>query len=165
MLTQSIVGCLQLDSSTIFSFWDYCLYSPTLIGIIVIKLIMKSNLFHFDNNDIFLLSREMKKLINNHVLTYKHCQSMKMTGKAKPSETEAAESDFSVSVVPAEESKEEEKTLASSSTLTEPVVESKEVKKIQIRKELKRDEQDVTEAMLVLEQIQIEEKLLWIRKR
>ena len=72
----------------------------------------------------------MKKLINTFVLTYKHCQSMRMTGQAKPSETEAAKkSELSVSVIPVEESKEEEKTLALSSALAELVADSKENEK------------------------------------
>ena len=37
---------------------------------------------------------------------------MRMTGEAKPSEAEVAEFELSVSVIPADESKEEEKTLA-----------------------------------------------------
>ena len=39
-----------------------------------------------------------------------------MTGEAKPSETEAAESELSVSMIPVEGSKEEEKTMMLSST-------------------------------------------------
>ena len=64
------------------------------------------------------------------LLTYKHYQSMRMTGEAKPSETEAAESELSVSVIPVEESKEKEKTLVLSSALVELVVDSKEIQKI-----------------------------------
>ena len=59
----------------------------------------------------------MKKLIKTLVLTYKHCQFMRMTGEAKPSETEAAESELSVTVIPVEENKEEKKTLALSSAI------------------------------------------------
>ena len=62
-----------------------------------------------------------------------------MTGKARPSETEAAEnSELSVLVIPVEESKEEEKTLMLSSAQAEVVVHNKEVKKIQLRNGLKR---------------------------
>ena len=84
------------------------------------------------------MGREIKKLINTLALTYKHCQSMRMTGEAKPSETEAAKSELSLSVIPVEESKKEEKTLMLSSALLQLVVDNKEVKKFQIRKGLKR---------------------------
>ena len=54
-----------------------------------------------------------------------------MTGEARPSKTKAAEwSELSVSVIPVEENKEEEKTLALSSALAELVVFSKDIKKI-----------------------------------
>ena len=66
----------------------------------------------------------MKKLINSYVLTQKHCQSMRMTGEAKPSETEVAEFEFIVSLIPVEKSKEEQKILRLSSALAELVVES-----------------------------------------
>ena len=56
-----------------------------------LKLIVQSNLFCFDNDNIFCLRREMKKLVNTLVLTYEHCQSIRMTGEARPSETEEAE--------------------------------------------------------------------------
>ena len=46
----------------------------------------------------------MKELLNTHALKYKSCQSMRMTGEAKPSETEAKESDFFVSLIPVKES-------------------------------------------------------------
>ena len=96
----------------------------------------------------------MKKLINTLVLTYKHGQSMRMTGEARPSETEAAEkSQFSVSVIPVEESKKEEKTLMLSSALAEWIVDSQEVEKNSDKKGVeKKDEQDVTE---IQEEIQI----------
>ena len=42
----------------------------------------------------------MKKLLSTLVLKYKHCQSMRMIGEAKPSEIEAAESEVSVLVIP-----------------------------------------------------------------
>ena len=68
-------------------------------------------------------------------MTYKHCQSMKMTGETRPSETEAAEkSELSVSMIPAEKSKEEEKILMLSNALEELVVNSKEVEKISDKK-------------------------------
>ena len=157
-----------------------------------LKLIIQSNLFHFDND-----KREMKKLINTLVLTYKYCQSMRMTGKARPSETEAAKrSEVSASVIPVEETKEEEKTLMLSSALSELVIVCK-VETFQLRMGLKRKmkmklrhrrrrvekkvietasdlgvsgkevepgekeqpEKDATEALLVLEKIQIEEKI------
>ena len=64
---------------------------------------------------------------------------MRITGETKPSETEAAErSKLSLPVITVEENKEEEKTLMLSSALAELVVVSKEVKKIQLRKGLKR---------------------------
>ena len=79
----------------------------------------------------------MKKLINIFVLTYRYCQSMRMTGKARPSEKEAAKrSELYASVIPLKESKEEEKTLMLASALAELVVVSK-VEKLQLRKELK----------------------------
>ena len=62
-------------------------------------------------------------------------------------------------MIAVEEIKEEEKTLALSSALAELVVDSKDVKNFQIRKGFeKKDKQDVTEAVLIFEQIQIEEK-------
>ena len=80
----------------------------------------------------------MKKLINTLVLTYKYCHCMRMTDKAKLSETEAAESsELSTSVIPLKGSKKEEKTLMLSSALAEMVVVGK-VEKIQLRKGLKR---------------------------
>ena len=61
----------------------------------------------------------MKKLINTLLLIDKYCQSMKMTGEARPSQTETAEKpELSVSVIPVEESKEE-KTMMLSSSLAE----------------------------------------------
>ena len=54
-------------------------------------------------------------LINT--LTCKQCQSMRMTGEAIPSETEAAKSELSVSVITVEENKEDEKTVALSRAL------------------------------------------------
>ena len=55
---------------------------------------------------------------------------MKMTGEAIPSETEAAKkSELSVSVIPVDKSKEEEKTSMLSSALAELVADSKDVKK------------------------------------
>ena len=53
-----------------------------------------------------------------------------MTGEAKPSEAEATESEFFASVIPVDEGKEEEKNLALSSALAEPVVDSNEDKQI-----------------------------------
>ena len=54
----------------------------------------------------------MKKLINTISLTYKHCQSIRMIGEARPSKTKAAErSELSASEISVEDSKEEEKTL------------------------------------------------------
>ena len=55
---------------------------------------------------------------------------MRMTGTAKPSGTEAAESELSVLVIPVEEGKKEEKTLMLSNALTELVVDSEENKQI-----------------------------------
>ena len=72
----------------------------------------------------------MKKLINTLVLTYRYCQSMRMTGEAKLSETEAAESELSASMISVEESKKEEKTSVLASALVELVVDSKEDKQI-----------------------------------
>ena len=77
----------------------------------------------------------MKKLINTHVLAYKHCQFMKTTGEARPSETEAAEkSELSVSMISVEESKEDTKSLMLSIAFVELVVDSKEVEKISDKK-------------------------------
>ena len=95
-----------------------------------IKLITQSNLFHLNNNDMYHLRKEMKKLISTLVFTYRYCQSMRMTGEAKPSEAEAAESDLSLSVIPVDESKEEEKTLVLSSVLAELDAYTKEKKQI-----------------------------------
>ena len=129
---------------------------------------------------------------------------MRTTDEARPSETEAAErSELSASVIPIEESKEEEKTLMLSSALAEPVVvekvkknsdkkgvEKKDEDETEIQEEMQMSgngegveekvietasdlgasgkevelgenegpEKDVTEALPVLEQIQIEEK-------
>ena len=44
----------------------------------------------------------MRKLINILVLTYKHCQSIRMTGEAKPSEKKTAKSELSVSEIAVE---------------------------------------------------------------
>ena len=49
-----------------------------------------------------------------------------MTGGTKPSEEEAADFEWSVSVIPVKENKEEEKTMMLSSALVEPVIKSKE---------------------------------------
>ena len=72
----------------------------------------------------------MKKLINTLVLTYKHCQSMRKTDEAKPSEADAVESELSVSAIPIEERKEEEKTLMLSSALADLIAVSEEDKQI-----------------------------------
>ena len=72
----------------------------------------------------------MKKLIETLVLSYKHYQSMRMTGEAKPSEAEEAESELSVSVIPVEESKKEEKTFEQLSALAELIVKNEKDKKI-----------------------------------
>ena len=103
-----------------------------------IKLKTQSNLFHFDNDDIFCFKGEMMKLIKILVLTYKYCQCMRMTGEARPSETEAAErSELSASVFSVEEDKEEEKTLMLSSALAELIIVGKK-EKFQLRNGLKR---------------------------
>ena len=69
----------------------------------------------------------MKQLTNALVLTSQHCKSVRMTNEARPPEMEAVEmSEFSVSVIPVEESKEEEKILMMSSALGDLVVDSKE---------------------------------------
>ena len=69
----------------------------------------------------------MKQLTNALILTSQHCQSMRMTNEARPSETEAAQkAELSVSVIIVEESKEEEKILMMSSALGDLVVDSKE---------------------------------------
>ena len=106
---------------------------------------------------------------------------MRMTGEMKPSETEATEFALSVLVIPVKESKKEEKTLMLTSALAELVVDSEDDKQISgvdeggkkvvdiasdigaSGKEVNVGEeaeqkQDVTEAVLILEQIQIEEK-------
>ena len=57
----------------------------------------------------------MKKLISTLALTCRHCQSMRMTGEAKPSEAEATESELSMSVIPFNENKKEETILVLSS--------------------------------------------------
>ena len=72
----------------------------------------------------------MKKLISTLALTYILCQSMRMTGEAKPSEAKAAESEFSVTVIPVDKSKKVEKMLALSSALAELVIDSKKGKQI-----------------------------------
>ena len=71
----------------------------------------------------------MKKPISTLVLTYRHCQSMRMT-KAKPSEAEAAESEFSLSVILVDERKEEAKTLVLSNALAKLVVKLRRTHKI-----------------------------------
>ena len=55
---------------------------------------------------------------------------MRMTGEAKPSEAKAVECKLSVSVIPVEKSRKEEKIFALSSDMAEFVVESKEDKQI-----------------------------------
>ena len=72
----------------------------------------------------------MKNLINAIVLTYRHCHSRRMTGKAKPSEAEAALSELFISMIPVDESNKKEKTLALSSALAELVVDSRDDKQI-----------------------------------
>ena len=63
----------------------------------------------------------MKKLIKPLPLTYGYHQFISITGKAKPSETVAAKSELSVSVILVDESKEEEMTLVLLSTLAKLV--------------------------------------------
>ena len=74
----------------------------------------------------------MKKLISTHVLACKYCQYIRMTGEAKPLETEAAESELSVSVIPVEKSKEEEKTLMLSWALQNLLLTVRRTDKFQI---------------------------------
>ena len=63
---------------------------------------------------------------------------MRMTGEARPLETEEAErSELSASAIPVEDSKEEEETLMLSTAFTEVVVVGK-VKAFQLRKGLWR---------------------------
>ena len=88
---------------------------------------MQTNPFYFENNDIYFLRMEIKKLISTLSLTLQHCHSMKMISKAKPSERKAEESDLSVSVIPVDESKEEEKTLALSGALAELIIDGENV--------------------------------------
>ena len=107
--------------------------------------------------------------------------------EAKPPEAEAAESELSVFIIPVEESKKE-KTLALSQALAE-LVDSKENKQISgssegVEKKMveiawginssgkeaelgekAEQEQDVTEDVIVLEQIQIEEKTSLYQKK
>ena len=66
---------------------------------------------------MYFLRMEVKKLISTFSLTHRYCQSKRMTGEAKPSEEEATESELSVTVISVDKSKEEEKTLALSSSL------------------------------------------------
>ena len=68
----------------------------------------------------------MKKLISILPLTYRCCLSMRMTGEAKPSKGKAAESEISVSVIPVDKSKKEEKTFALSSAMAKLIVDTKE---------------------------------------
>ena len=72
----------------------------------------------------------MKKLTSTLALTYRHCQSLRMTGEAKQSEGKAEEYVLSVSVIQVDKRKKEEKTFALSSSLGELVVDSKEDKEI-----------------------------------
>ena len=74
--------------------------------------------------------RDIKKLISNLELTDQHCQSMRMNSEAKPSEAKAAKSELSVSIIPVDESKKEEKTLVLSSVLAELLVHRKEDKEM-----------------------------------
>ena len=85
------------------------------------KFMTLGNLFDINNNDICHLRREMKKLIKPLPLTYGYHQFISITGKAKPSETVAAKSELSVSVILVDESKEEEMTLVLLSTLAKLV--------------------------------------------
>ena len=97
----------------------------------------------------------MKILISTLALIYRHCQSMRMTGEAKPSEAEAAKSELSVSVIPVDDSKKEEKAWALSSALTELVVDSNEGEQILgdgegvKQKEVK--EKDVSEGLISID--------------
>ena len=95
---------LILRSSSQFTFADRVDYFT--------KLIMQSNLFCFENKGIYHLRRKIKKLTSTIALTYRHCQSIGMTGEAKPSEGKATETDIFVSVICVDESKKKEKTLA-----------------------------------------------------
>ena len=96
-----IHNMLILGSSSLFMFTD---------GDDSFKLLnAKSNIFHFDNNDMHLLRREMKKLISFCALTNKHCVSTKMTSEAKSQDEKSPESEISVSVIPVDESKKEGK--------------------------------------------------------
>ena len=52
---------------------------------------MQTNPFYFENNDIYFLRMEIKKLISTLSLTLQHCHSMKMISEAKPSERKAEE--------------------------------------------------------------------------
>ena len=72
----------------------------------------------------------MKKLLSIIALTYKHYQSMRMTGEAKLSEMGAEESELFAPAISIEESKEEKKPLRLSSELAELVVDSEEDKQI-----------------------------------
>ena len=72
------------------------------------------------------LRRDMKKLIGTLALTYRCCLSMRMTGEAKPSEGKSPESELSVSVIPVDESKRNEKTMVLSSALAVLIVDTKE---------------------------------------
>ena len=67
----------------------------------------------------------MKKLINTLALTHRHCLSIRMMCRVKPSEEKSPEYELSVSVIPVDESKKKEKTLALSSALAECVVDGK----------------------------------------
>ena len=72
----------------------------------------------------------MKKLVSMLALTYRCCLSMRMNGEAKPSKRKAAEYELSVFVIPFDENKKMEKTLALSSALAVLFVDSKENEQI-----------------------------------
>ena len=96
----------------------------------LINLPKQSNLFQFENNKMYCLKREMKKLISTLAMTYRHCQYMRMTGDAKLSKSTAVEFELSASVISVDKSTKEEKTLMLSSALAELAVDSKKDKQI-----------------------------------
>ena len=61
---------------------------------------------------------------------------MRKTDEAKPSEADAAESELSLSAIPIEERKEEEKTLMLSSALADLIAVSEEDKQISCYKKM-----------------------------
>ena len=115
---------LIVGSSSLFTFDDRDDYFKLLTT--------QSNVFCFDNNDVYNLRSKMNKLISSLALTYTYCLPLRMTGKAKPSEEKSQESELSTLVILVDDNKKEKDFWLSQVLLKSLLLTGKRLKKFQM---------------------------------